>query len=198
MRSVTLLPLAAVAALLAGCAGEKVSTPDRTTSAGATAAAEPKRDLTLQTQPTPTVEVASAVELTRLEPKPRPERRARVSRKPAPAPQPEPEDEAAPAAEAAVAVAATEIAEVLVEPAPAEDLAASGGRELAPGRTVTIIPATAGPSTTSEEPEWIPSERGRSMVIGSGRGGRCRPRGGVRGIGIAGRIPVGLPGRRLR
>jgi hypothetical protein len=88
------------------------------------------------------------------------------------------------------------VAEPVVHPAPVE-MEAEGGRELAPGETVTIIPVSSGPTVEADgDDSWLPSERPRGM-IGRG-GGTCRPRGGVRGIGIAGRIPVGVPARRLR
>lgn len=187
MRAASILPLAFTAAVLAGCAAESSPTL-------------PDRDLTLQTPATPAVEVASPVELFRAAPEPRPARRARISPKPAPAPAPDPVPEAAPAAQAAAPVSAMAVAEVLAEPAPVEDVAEGVGRELAPGKTVTVIPASSGPSSAPEEPSWAPAEAGRGMIIegGGGRGGRCRPRGGVRGTGIAGRIPIGVPGRRLR
>jgi hypothetical protein len=87
-------------------------------------------------------------------------------------------------------------AEALADPAPVDD-AASSGRELAPGKTVTVIPVSSGPSIRADEDDsWLPSERPRGIIMGGG--GRCPRRGGVRGIGIAGRIPVGIPTRRLR
>ncbi|HEV8176586.1 MAG TPA: hypothetical protein VGP44_02745, partial [Gemmatimonadales bacterium] len=59
--------------------------------------------------------------------------------------------------------------------APAND------RELLPGKTVTLIPASTGPSAGPDDTAEIPTVRGRTMV-GHG-GGRCR--GGGRGPGIA-------------
>ena len=189
MRAASTLLLAFTAAVLAGCAAEAPRT-----------SALPDRDLTLQVPAAPAVEVASAVELSRPAPEPRPARHARISPEPAPAPTPDPAPEAAPAAQAAVPVPTVAVAEVIAEPAPGEDVMEGSGRELAPGKTVTIIPASSGPSSTPEDPSWAPAEAGRGtiMVVGGGRGDRCRPRGGVRGIGIAGRIPIGVPGRRLR
>jgi hypothetical protein len=88
------------------------------------------------------------------------------------------------------------VSEALADPAPVDD-AASGGRELAPGKTVTIIPASSGPTVEADQDDsWLPSERPRGIITGGG--GRCPRRGGVRGIGIAGRIPVGIPARSLR
>ena len=200
MRAASILPLAFTAAVLAGCAAETPQTSDEETAArGVEATALPDRDLTLQVPAAPAVEVASAIELFRPA-EPRPARRARISPKRAPAPAPDPAPEAAPAAQAAAPVPALAVAEVLAEPAPVEDLVQGSGRELAPGKTVTIIPASSGPSSTPEDPSWGAAEAGRGTIIvgGGGRGGTCRPRGGVRGIGIAGRIPIGVPGRRLR
>jgi hypothetical protein len=194
-----ILPLAFTAAVLAACASESPQTANQeTASRGVEGAALPERDLTLQTPAAPAVEVASPVELSRAAPEPKPAQRARVSPKPAPAPAPDPVPEAAPAAQAAVPDSTVAVAEGLAEPAPVEDVGV--GRELAPGKTVTIIPASSGPTFTAEDPSWAPAEGRRGTIIGTGegRGGRCRPRGGVRGIGIAGRIPIGVPGRRLR
>jgi len=199
MRAASILPLAFTAAVLAGCAAESPQTAkQQTASRGVEEFALPDRDLTLQRPAAPAVEVASPVELSRAAPDPEPTRRARVSPKPAPAPAPDPVPEAAPAAQAAVPDSTVAVAEVLAEPAPVEDVGV--GRELAPGKTVTIIPASSGPTFTAEDPSWAPAEGRRGTIIGTGegRGGRCRPRGGVRGIGIAGRIPIGVPGRRLR
>jgi outer membrane biosynthesis protein TonB len=199
MRAASILPLAFTAAVLAGCAAESHQASEQeTASRGVEGIGFSDRDLTLQAPTTPAVEVASPAELSR--PTPEPARRPRVSPKPAPAPVPEPAPESSPVAEAAVPVTSVTVAEVLAEPAPVEDVAVGVGRELAPGKTVTVIPASSGPSSP-EDPSWATAGPGRSMIIeggGGGRGGRCRPRGGVRGIGIAGRIPLGVPGYRLR
>ena len=203
MRAASILPLAFFVAVLAGCGAESPQTANQeTASRGGEGTALANRDLTLQTAATPAVEVASAVELSRAAPEPKPVRRAKVSPKPAPAPAPDPVPEAAPAAQAAAPVPALAVAEVLTEPAPVQDVAVGSGRELAPGKTVTIVPASNEPSFAPDDSSWTYPEagRGRGTVIrgGGGGGGKCRPRGGVRGIGIAGRIPVGVPGRRLR
>jgi hypothetical protein len=183
-----ILPLAFTAAVLAGCGSESPQTTNQeTASRGVEGTAVPERDLTLQAPAAPAVEVASPVELSRVAPEPKPERRPRVSPKPAPAPAPDPVPEATPAEQAAVPDSTVSVAE------------AEGGRELPPGKTVTIIPASSGPSFTPEDPSWAPTSPGRGMIIGGGgHGDRCRPRGGVRGIGIAGRIPIGVPRLRLR
>ena len=202
MRAASIFPLAFTAAALLGCAAESSHTSNQETAfRGAEGANSPDRDLTLRTTALPAVEVASPVELARAAPDPKPARRARISSKPAPAPAPDPVPEAAPAAQAAVPVPAVAVAEVLAEPAAVEDVTVGVGRELAPGKTVTVIPVSSGPSAAPKEPSWAPSARGRTMIIeggGGGRGGKCRPRGGARGIGIAGRIPIGVPGRHLR
>jgi hypothetical protein len=199
MRSASILSLALTAAGLAGCAPDSPRTSNQETAVGTAQRDKlPARDLTLRTPATPAIEVASPVELSRALPQPRSTRRPRISPKPAPAPAPDPVPEASPAAEAAVPAPTMEM--VRAEPAPEEDATAGAGRELAPGKTVTVIPASSGPSYSPEEPSWGPPGPGRSVIIGGGggRGGKCRPRGGVRGIGIAGRIPIGVPGGRLR
>jgi hypothetical protein len=200
MRAATILSIGFIATVLTGCAAESPRAADQeTASRGDERTALANRDLTLQNPATPEVEVASPVELARAAPEPKPTRRhARISPKPAAAPVPEPVAEAAPAAVPDTAVTVTKAP---AGPAPVEDVAVGTGRELAPGKTVTVIPAsTGGPSPVTEEPSWAPAEGGRGTIIegGGGRGGRCKPRGGVRGIGIAGRIPIGVPGLRLR
>jgi hypothetical protein len=95
-----------------------------------------------------------------------------------------------------VPVSPPAVSEALADPAPLDD-AASGGRELAPGRTVTIIPVSSGPSVEADEGDsWAPSEPSRGVLVGGG--GTCRRRGGAGGIGIAARFPVGIPALRLR
>jgi hypothetical protein len=196
MRAASILPLAFTAAVMAGCAAEPHQTSNQETASRAVEGTGfPDRDLTLQTSAAPAVEVASPVELSR--PRPEPARHRRLSPKPAPAPQPAPE--ASPAAQSAVPVPSVAVAEVLAEPAPVEDVAVGVGRELAPGKTVTVIPASSGPSSPQEDPSWAPAGPGRGMIIEGGGGrDRCRPRGGVRGIGIGGRIPIGVPDLHLR
>ena len=194
MRILALFPLA-IAAAAGGCGSDVPMVPEESGTRGAAA---PERDLTLQAPAAAVVEVASPVELSR----PAPESKSPAARpparpKPAPVPLPEPEPEAALVAEVEPVVLPTAaIAEAAVEPVPEEQPAADG-RELAPGKTVTVIPASNGPLIEADgDDSWLPSERARG-IIGAG-GGTCRPRGGVRGIGIAGRIPVGIPARRLR
>jgi hypothetical protein len=86
---------------------------------------------------------------------------------------------------------------VAAEAASVEDMAVGAGRELAPGKTVTAIPASSGPTYAPEaDDSWVPEGPARGLVVGGGD--TCRRRGGVRGIGIAGRIPIGVPRHRLR
>ena len=187
MRAASLLPLAFTAALVTACRSEVATVGGRVETA-ALPPAVPERDLTLPAPAPPSVAVASPVELSRVRPTatpaPAPAPRPRREPMPIPAPQPQPVAQPLP------------VAEPVVHPAPVE-MEAESGRELAPGETVTIIPVSSGPTVEADEDDsWLPSERPRGM-IGRG-GGTCRPRGGVRGIGIAGRIPVGVPARRLR
>jgi hypothetical protein len=183
MRASSLIPLAFV--VLAGGCG---SGPEET----GRSAAVPARDLTLQQAPAPAIQVASPVEA----PRPRPERptvhRPRRSPRPSPAPSPQsaPPD-ASPVAEAVAAPAAAPA------PAPASrpavDAAPAKARALEPGETVTIIPASSGPSVGSDPADAPPSRAGRAILIGRGHGGTCQPRGAMRGV-----APVPLPAPRLR
>ncbi|MBA3892501.1 MAG: hypothetical protein H0X69_02240 [Gemmatimonadales bacterium] len=195
MRVPSLLPLLTVAAL-AGCATESPQPSSHESAFRGAGAADLARDLTLQAGAMPAVEVASPVELSR--PAPETPRRASTSRKPVAAPAPAPVPEAPPAELPAPAF--SEAVAVVTMEAPAEEVALGAGQELAPGKTVTVIPASSGPSSAPAEPSWVPTGPSRSVIIegGGGGGGKCRPRGGARGIGIAGRIPHGVPGLRLR
>ena len=57
------------------------------------------------------------------------------------------------------------------------------GHELAPGETITIIPASSGTATEiGDEGDDRVHSTGGGIFIGGGRGGTCRPRGGVRGF----------------
>jgi hypothetical protein len=194
MRTASVISLACVAALITACRSDLPGVPEET----AARAAEPRqRDLTLQVPELPPTEVASAVELERPQVAPAPTRSPRLRLRPKAAPRPAVEPEPAPAAVPATepVVQPAPVAEALADPAPVDD-ATSGGRELAPGRTVTIVPVSSGPTVRADEDDsWLPSERPRGIIMGGG--GRC-PRRGVRGIGIPARIPVGIPTRRLR
>ena len=195
MRSVSVLPLAFTAILLAACGSEAPSVPEREET-GSRPVAPPERDLTLRSPAAPVVEVASAVELSRPEPPSPPVRAARPRARPKPAPEPAPAP--APVPDPAPVPEPPTAPVIVPVEAPEPEAQAGGGRELAPGKTVTIVPVSSGPAVEADaEDGWLPSERPRSIIGGSG--GTCRrPSGGVRGIGIAGRIPVGIPTRRLR
>jgi hypothetical protein len=192
MRAVFLIPLAFTTAVMAACGDEVPNTSEREDTASRTAASL-ERDLTLSVPRIAETEVASPVELSRPKPAPAPTPTHRPRPKPAPAPPPtaEPEHEAA-----AEPVSTPTVSEALAEPALLDD-AASGGRELAPGKTVTIIPVSSGPSVEADEGDsWLPSGPSRGVLVGGG--GTCRRRGGGGGIGIAARIRVGVPALRLR
>jgi hypothetical protein len=186
MRPAATLPFALAAIVLAGCDAEVPST------------ASVQRDLTLQSPATPMAQVASPVELSRQTPEVtgRPAG-PRKQAKPAAAPTPEPVPAVPPAAAEPAPAPVSVVAEVAAEEAPIEDAAVGAGRELAPGTTVTAIPVSSGPSYTPEaDDSWLPTGPARGIVVGGGD--TCRRRGGGRGIGIAGRIPGGVPRHRLR
>jgi hypothetical protein len=162
----TVLPLTVTLAVaFAGCGSE---------GRGPAAGSIQQRDLTLATA-APQVDIASSVELKNLRSKHRSARQSRLTSrrsgfirtKPAPA---------AVAAEPAILLAASP---PVTQPAsePAND------RELPPGKTVTLIPMSSGPSTATDTTDDLPPGKGRSIVIGSG--GTCRGRGRGPGIGIA-------------
>ncbi len=215
MRAASLLLLALVTGLVTGCETESPRVADEEVTAVADSMLE--RDLTLQTSAAPALEVASPVELTRQAPAP--DSKPVHPTQPVTPPTAVSPEESAPSAPAMLRAAASAKARAgrtplnrapperaVEEPATEEPpalepgtpvLPAGAGRELAPGKTVTVIPAASGPSIEADaDDSWLPSEHPRG-IIGAG-GGTCRPRGGVRGVGIAGRIPVGIPTRRLR
>jgi hypothetical protein len=197
MRTAFLIPLAFTAAVVAGCGGEVSTTSEREETA-TRAGASLERDLTLSVPRMPATEVASAVELSAPKPAPATTRRHHPRPNPAPAsvpaPAAEPEHDAAPEPEA-TPVSAPTVGEAIADAA--VDDAANGGRELAPGRTITIIPVASGPSVEADEGDsWLPSEPSRGVLVGGG--GTCRRRGGGGGIGIAARIRVGIPALPLR
>jgi len=168
MRTMLLLPLTALVAVVAGCGSEAKEQAARSL---------PQRDLTLATQ-TAQVEIASPVEMQQ---PPRSARRARAPRSrpleprvkladlwtPPPLPVP-PQPVAQP---------------VSTSPTPEEGASPNNDRELLPGKTVTVIPASTGPSTGPDTADEPPPARGRTMVAGGG--GTCRGRGRGPGIGAA-------------
>jgi hypothetical protein len=68
----------------------------------------------------------------------------------------------------------------LAAPEPAAQPA--NNRELLPGKTVTLIPASTGPSSGTDEADAASPEEGREKERG---GGKCRGGGRGPGIGIA-------------
>lgn len=170
MRTVFLLPLTALVAVAAGCGSE----------AREQRRSVPERDLTLVTQ-TAYVEIASPVETqVRRAPARRSSREPKVQLAVFTAPL------AALGAGSAPVLAAPE---PVAKPAstastPEEGASSDNGRELLPGKTVTLIPASSGPSTGSDEADELPAARGRPMVVRGG--GKCGGRGRGPGIGIAG------------
>jgi hypothetical protein len=151
----------------------------------------PKRDLTLQQTNAPQIEVASPVELARAAPaEPRNGARQRSVRRPSRA--------AHTAASAARKAAAT----ATPVPVPASSGVAAlpvsqaaydppDPNALAPGQTVTVLPASSG---SASEPGWTdqgpPDARhgdsGGATIRGGGRGGSCGGRGHPGGGGAPG------------
>jgi hypothetical protein len=164
MRLILLLPLAIVA--VAGCGTEEAKHT----------ASPPARDLALPAQQAPQVEVASALELGRPEAPQAPRQTRRSARRSQPV-----TAQAVPAAISTAPATAVTVVPAIYVPTPAASVPASD-RELPPGKTVTIIPASTGPSPSRGDAGEHPGDRGHTMVI---RGGdTCRKRG--RGpIGIA-------------
>jgi hypothetical protein len=177
MRTIFLAPLTALAAVVAGC-GSEASEPAARSAA--------QRDLTLMTQ-TAQVEIASPVETQEARPAARlaPARRSRPR---------EPK-----IVLAAVAAPVPVTAEPVARPAsasliPEERASPASDRELLPGKTVTVIPASSGPSAGPDQTDDYPTARGRTMVRGGG--GTCRGRGRGPGIGIAAAPRPDFRGRR--
>lgn len=158
------------AGLLGACASD--------TGRPETAARALERDITLQAAAAPVVQVASAVELGRPEPMERTVPRRKTTPRPAPAPVPEAAGEAAPDPEP-VSVPAPAAAAEATRPEPAPT-----GRELAPGQTVTVLPASSGATSQGPDEVYLPLEPGRGIKAG---GGHCPtpPRRG-RPVGIVG------------
>lgn len=152
MRPILPLHLISLVAVVAGCRFE----------AGQSAARSiPQRDLTLVTQTAP-VEIASPVEMRLI--KHRTVRPSRTTARPARAPRSSP-------LRPKVVLASVAPAPILAAPEP---VAQPNDRELLPGKTVTVIPASTGPSPGSDAADETPGRRGHS----------CRSRG--RGPDIAG------------
>jgi hypothetical protein len=163
MRTIVLLPLTAVVAVVAGCgSGAKEQA----------AGSLPQRDLTLVT-PTAQVEIASPVETQQLRIQRRTARHSQLAARLAAV--------AAPVAALGAAAPVLAAAEPVVEPA-ATEVTPANDRELLPGKTVTVIPASSGSPAGSDEVDEPPRDQGRPMVVRGG--GTCRGRG--RGPGIIG------------
>lgn len=143
-----------------------------------------KRDLTLQptgaTAAIPAVEVASPVELRRPEPPRRTAQRPRPTPTKAPAPKPDPAPDAAPSVEQVSAPVPVSVA-IAEQPAPAPT-----GRELAPGQTVTVLPASAGPADQGPSDVYLPTEPARGIFKPGAGDCPHPPRRGGRPIGIVG------------
>jgi hypothetical protein len=177
MRTVLILPLALAAAVAAGGCGTASDGTEQT------AFRVPQRDLTLQPAGAPDVEVASPVELARRPVQPSSAiHHPQHARRPVRAPR---RKAAEPAAAPAAPPPAS--ARTLVDPlslATGKAPEAADPHALAPGRTVTVIPASSGPSSAPSAPEWTdqrPGEPDRGTTIhGGGDGGGCG-HGGTRG-----------------
>jgi hypothetical protein len=170
MRTVSLLPLAALVAVAAGCGSDIKEPATRSV---------PQRDLTLVT-PTPDVQIASPVETGLLRIQPRTRHSSQWAARPAPTLRSSREPNLILASLAVPApVLAAPAAEPSAQPAtPADD------RELLPGKTVTVIPVSSGPSIDTDRTDELPGSQGRPM--GGGGGGTCRGGGRGPGIGISG------------
>lgn len=168
MRSIVLLPLAALVAVVAGCGfdAREQSLPQAERGA---ARPVPQRDLTLMTQ-TPEVRIASPVEMQQLRPQ---------GRTSSPARRPAARESRALEPTVVRAVLVTAAPEPVAQPAstPAND------RELLPGRTVTLIPASSGPSSSPDVTDEFPEAHGPTLGVRGG--GKCGGRGRGPGIGIA-------------
>jgi len=171
MRPLFLLPLTALVAVVGGCGSE---VRDQA------APSVPQRDLTLVPQ-TAQVEIASPVETQQ------PQRAARLARAPRSSPlEPKPELAAVAAPLAALGAGSVPVLaapEPLAQPVTMASTS-DNDRELLPGKTVTVIPASSGPSPGSDSADEPPAARGRTMVVRGG--GTCRGGGRGPGIGIAG------------
>ena len=171
VRTIFLFPLTALVAVAAGCGSGGRQQATRST---------PQRDLTLVT-PTGGVEIASPVEMQQLRIHHRTIRQApRSSREPriilatmaAPL-----------AALGAGSAPVLAVPEPVAQPVSTEATPAND-RELLPGKTVTVIPASSTPSTGSDTADELPAEQGRTTVAHGGGGG-CRGRGRGPGTGMS-------------
>ena len=159
---------------LSGCGGDR-----RVESAEVK---PPARDLTQPAEPA-AVTVASPVELGRAQPhssRAHPNRRSPKSSRVPKAP---PAPPAAPTPEPVISAVPAVMKPISGPVAPAAQQERGIGHELVPGETITVIPASSGPSTDiGEGIEGHEQPAGGGVFIGGGHGGTCRPRGGVRGF----------------
>jgi hypothetical protein len=171
MRSLLLIPLAAAVVGAAAC---------RSPSPNPEAGQVPQRDLTLQQTDAPQVEIASPVELARAVPV---EQRGathtrktrRTVRTAAPSPVPAPAVADVPVSTPAASAAAVPASPASYEP--------PDPYALAPGQTVTVLPASSGPGAAPASTDDRPpdAQRGDSRGVpirGGGHGGSCGGRGG--------------------
>ena len=158
MRAVVLSRLTALVAVAAGCGS--VGREQATRSVA-------QRDLTLLVPQTSVVEVASPVEAHQLRVQHRTVRHSQLAVRLAAVTLPAP------------ALAVPEpVAQPVSTPA-----ASANDRELLPGKTITVIPASSTPSTCSDGTDELPATRGRTKVAHGGGG--CRGRGRGPSIGMA-------------
>jgi hypothetical protein len=157
MRTVFLLSLTALVAVVAGCGS--VGREQATRSV-------PQRDLTLVPQ-TSAVDIASPVETQQLRVQHQTVRHSQLAVRLAAVTLPAP----------VLAVPVPGAQPVRMPATPAND------RELLPGKTITVIPASSTPSTGSDGTDELPATRGRTKVAHGGGG--CRGRGRGPGIGMA-------------
>jgi hypothetical protein len=161
MRTIFLRPLTALVAIVAGCGSEAREPAARSV---------PDRDLTLVTQ-TAQAEIASPVETQQL----------RIPHRTVPL-EPKVKLAAVAAPLAALGAPVLAAAEPVAQPATTASTS-DNDRELLPGKTVTVIPVSSGPSPGSDRADEFPPAQGRTMVARGG--GTCRGRGRGPGIGIA-------------
>jgi hypothetical protein len=171
MRTTVLLPLTALVAVLAGCGSE-----GREQAAGAV----PKRDLTRVPQ-APEVEVASPVEIERLRIQRRTASPSQWATRPASASRSSRQPKIIFAAVAA-STPTLAVPEPVAQPASTASTS-DNSRELLPGKTVTVIPASSGASAGSDTADELPPAKGR--IKAARGGGTCRGRGRGPGIGMA-------------
>jgi hypothetical protein len=163
MRARFLFPLTALVAVAAACASEA-----RDQASGSV----PQRDLTLVPQ-TSAVDIASPVEIHQVRVQPRTVRPAFSSR---------PFEPKVSLASVTVPVPVLATPDPVAQPVSTVATSAND-RELLPGKTVTVIPASSTTSTGSDGADELPATQGRTMVAHGGGG--CRGRGRGPGIGMA-------------